>query len=70
MPKGTVKWFSAQRGYGFILPDDGDADIFVHISTVERAGFGFLNEGQRLEYDLNRDKGRRVSAVNLRSAET
>jgi CspA family cold shock protein len=66
MPKGTVKWFSAQRGYGFIVPDDGDADTFVHISTVERAGFGSLNEGQRLEYDLNRDKGRRVSAVNLR----
>lgn len=66
MPKGTVKWFSAQRGYGFIVPDHGDADTFVHISTVERAGFGSLNEGQRLEYDLNRDKGRRVSAVNLR----
>jgi cold shock protein len=66
MPKGTVKWFSAQRGYGFIVPDDGDADTFVHISTVERAGFGSLNGGQRLEYDLNRDKGRRVSAVNLR----
>jgi cold shock protein len=69
MPKGTVKWFSAQRGYGFIVPDDGDADTFVHISTVERAGFGSLNEGQRLEYDLNRDKGRRVSAVNLRAVD-
>ena len=69
MPKGTVKWFSAQRGYGFIVPDDGDADTFVHISTVERAGLGILNEGQRVEYDLNRDKGRRVSAVNLRPVE-
>ncbi|MGH6896864.1 MAG: cold-shock protein [Geminicoccaceae bacterium] len=69
MPKGTVKWFSVQRGYGFIVPDDGGADTFVHISTVERAGLGLLNEGQRLEYDVNRDKGRRVSAVNLRSAE-
>jgi CspA family cold shock protein len=67
MPKGTVKWFSAQRGYGFIVPDDGGADAFVHISTVERAGFGLLSEGQRLEYDLNRDKGRRVAAVNLRA---
>jgi CspA family cold shock protein len=66
MPKGTVKWFSTQRGYGFIVPDDGDADAFVHISTVERAGLGVLNEGQRVEYDLNRDKGRRISAVNLR----
>ena len=69
MPKGTVKWFSAQRGYGFIVPDDGGADTFVHISTVERAGLAGLNEGQRVEYELNRDKGRRVSAANLRSAE-
>jgi cold shock protein len=67
MPKGTVKWFSAQRGYGFIVPDDGGADAFVHIATVERAGFGLLSEGQRLEYDLNRDKGRRLAAVNLRA---
>lgn len=67
MPKGTVKWFSAQRGYGFIVPDDGGADTFVHLSTVERAGLRLLNEGQRLEYDLNRDKGRRVAAVNLRA---
>jgi cold shock protein len=67
MLKGTVERFSARRGYGFIVPDDGGADAFVHISTVERAGFRMLNEGQRLEYDLNRDKGRRVFAVNLRS---
>ena len=69
MPTGKVKWFSAQRGYGFIVPDDGGADTFVHISTVERAGFGLLSEGQRLEYDLNREKGRRISAVNLRSVD-
>jgi CspA family cold shock protein len=69
MPTGKVKWFIAQRGYGFIVPDDGDADTFVHISTVERAGSGVLNEGQRLEYDPNRDKRRRVPAVNLRSVE-
>jgi CspA family cold shock protein len=48
MPTGKVKWFSAQRGYGFIVPDDGGADTFVHISTVERAGLGLLSEGQRV----------------------
>jgi CspA family cold shock protein len=69
MPTGKVKWFSAQRGYGFIVPDDGGADTFVHISTVERAGLGLLSEGQRVGYDLNRAKGRRVCAVNLRSVE-
>jgi cold shock protein len=66
MPTGMVKWFSAQRDYGFIVPDEGDADRFVHIATVERTGRGSLNEGQRVEYELNRAKGRRVSAVNLR----
>ena len=63
MPKGTVKGFSAQRGYSFIVPDDGGVDTLVHLSTVERAGFGSLTEGQ------NRDKARRASAVNLRSVE-
>lgn len=66
MAKGTVKWFDARRGYGFIAPDDGAQDAFVHITTVERAGLATLSEGQRVEYELNRDKGRRFAAVNLR----
>ncbi len=52
MPTGTVKWFNAQKGYGFIQPDDGSKDIFVHISAVERAGLGGLNEGQKLTYEI------------------
>ncbi|MGE4528381.1 MAG: cold-shock protein [Rhodospirillaceae bacterium] len=66
MPKGTVKWFNAQKGYGFIQPEDGSADVFVHISAVERAGLSTLNEGQVLSFELQRDprKGK-TSAANL-----
>ncbi|WP_337997421.1 cold-shock protein [Oleispirillum naphthae] len=66
MPKGTVKWFNAQKGYGFIQPEDGSADVFVHISAVERAGLSTLNEGQTLSFELQRDprKGK-TSAANL-----
>lgn len=66
MPKGTVKWFNAQKGYGFIQPEDGSADVFVHISAVERAGLATLNEGQVLSFELQRDprKGK-TSAANL-----
>jgi CspA family cold shock protein len=67
MATGTVKWFNAQKGFGFIQPDDGGQDVFVHISAVERSGIGNPAEGQRLSYDLQRDQKKgRVSAANLR----
>ncbi|MCG8596219.1 MAG: cold-shock protein [Kiloniellales bacterium] len=69
MPKGTVKWFNATKGYGFIQPDDGDRDAFVHISAVERAGLSGLNEGQRVEYELVPGRGGKVAADNLKLAE-
>jgi len=56
MATGTVKWFNATKGYGFVQPDDGGADVFVHISAVERAGMRSLNEGQKLSYELERDQ--------------
>lgn len=69
MPTGTVKWFNAMKGYGFIQPDDGSDDVFVHISDVERSGIGNPAEGQKLTYDLQRDpKKGRVSAANLKIA--
>ncbi|HLK24843.1 MAG TPA: cold-shock protein [Caulobacteraceae bacterium] len=55
MPTGTVKWFNAQKGYGFIQPDAGGNDVFVHISAVERAGMGSLSEGQKISYELEKD---------------
>jgi CspA family cold shock protein len=69
MPTGTVKWFNAQKGFGFIQPDDGSKDVFVHISAVERAGLGGLNEGQKLSYEIEagRQPGK-SSAVNLKSS--
>jgi CspA family cold shock protein len=54
MTTGTVKWFNSQKGYGFIQPDDGSKDVFVHITAVERAGIGYLHEGQKLSYELER----------------
>jgi CspA family cold shock protein len=68
MASGTVKWFNAQKGYGFIQPDDGSKDVFVHISAVERAGMGNLSEGQKLSYELERGQQGKTSAVDLRSA--
>ena len=56
MSSGTVKWFNTQKGYGFIQPDDGGRDVFVHISAVERAGLGSLSEGQKVSYELERDQ--------------
>jgi CspA family cold shock protein len=65
MSTGTVKWFNAQKGYGFIQPDDGTKDVFVHISAVQRAGLGSLNEGQKLAFELEQGPQGKVSAVNL-----
>jgi CspA family cold shock protein len=66
MSSGTVKWFNAQKGYGFIQPDDGSKDVFVHVSAVQRAGIDHLSEGQKLQFDLERGQQGKVSAVNLR----
>lgn len=68
MNKGTVKWFNAQKGFGFIQPADGSKDVFVHISAVERAGLGELKEGQQVSFDIvaNPDNGK-SSAENLRA---
>jgi cold shock protein len=65
MASGTVKWFNATKGYGFIQPSDGGKDVFVHISAVERAGLSSLNEGQRVEYELVSNRGK-TSAENLK----
>jgi len=69
MPTGTVKWFNATKGYGFIAPESGGKDVFVHVSALERSGLGQLDEGQRVAYELEADKRTgRESAVNLRSS--
>lgn len=65
MKTGKIKWFNATKGYGFIQPDEGGADVFVHVTAVERAGLQSLNEGQSLSYELATNKGK-VSAVNLK----
>jgi CspA family cold shock protein len=68
MPTGTVKWFNPAKGFGFIMPEDGSKDVFVHISAVERAGLGSLREGQKISFDLERGQQGKVSAVNLKNA--
>jgi cold shock protein len=67
MARGTVKWFNSQKGYGFIQPQDGGRDVFVHISAVERAGLPGLNEGQTVEFELVSNRGK-TSAENLKAA--
>jgi len=66
MASGTVKWFNAQKGFGFIQPDSGGKDVFVHISAVERAGLSSLNEGQKVSYDVMNERGK-DAAANLRA---
>lgn len=66
MPTGTVKWFNTQKGYGFIQPEDGTKDVFVHISAVERSGLGSLREGQKVSFEIQQDRGK-ASAANLKA---
>ena len=69
MASGTVKFFNASKGFGFIQPDDGGPDVFVHISAVERAGLRDLREGQVVAFDIEQDRSGKASATNLRLAE-
>jgi cold shock protein len=68
MPIGTVKFFNEQKGYGFIQPEDGSGDAFVHITAVEQAGMRTLDKDQRVSYDLEQDQRGKTKAVNLQSA--
>jgi cold shock protein len=68
MTIGTVKWFNSLKGYGFIQPEDGSRDVFVHVSAVEAAGMGNLREGQRLKFDVAPGQQGKTSAVNLQEA--
>jgi len=67
MTTGTVKWFNATKGYGFIAPSDGSKDVFVHISAVERAGLSTLKDGQQVSFDVERGQQGKTSAVNLQA---
>ena len=69
MPIGTVKFFNSQKGYGFIQPEDGGNDAFVHITAVERAGMQTLNQDQKVSYELEQDRRGKMSAVNLKPAD-
>ena len=69
MTIGTVKWFNAQKGFGFIQPETGGKDVFVHISAVERSGMSSLGEGQKVSFDVEKDqRSGKVAAINLQSA--
>ncbi len=67
MPTGTVKWFNTTKGYGFIAPDDGGKDVFVHISAVERAGLTGLADNMKVEFDLREGRDGRMSAIELKA---
>lgn len=69
MTSGTVKWFDSMKGFGFIAPDEGSSDAFVHISAVERAGLSGLSEGQRVKYELQQGNNGKYSAENLSMAD-
>jgi cold shock protein len=67
MENGTVKWFNRSKGFGFIQPDDGSKDVFVHISAVERAGLGDLTEGQKVSFEVAKGRDGKLSADNLKA---
>lgn len=67
MPQGTVKWFNPTKGYGFIAPDTGGKDIFVHISAVQRAGLRTLNEGQTVQFEIETQQNGRLAAIDLKA---
>ncbi|MCL4781261.1 MAG: cold-shock protein [Gammaproteobacteria bacterium] len=67
MPTGTVKWFNAQKGFGFIQPSDGSKDVFVHVTAVQAAGMATLNEGQSISFDITNERGK-PAASNLRAS--
>ena len=69
MPKGTVKWFNPTKGYGFIAPDTGGKDVFVHISAVQKAGLRSLNEGQKIGFEVEQQQSGRAAAVELTQAD-
>jgi CspA family cold shock protein len=66
MSSGTVKWFNNQKGYGFIQPEEGGADVFVHISAVQKAGLQTLKEGQKISFETERGRNGKIAAINLR----
>ena len=68
MANGTVKWFNATKGYGFIQPEDGSSDVFVHISDVQRSGLDSLKDGQKISFDVQRGQQGKLSACNLKQA--
>jgi len=68
MPLGTVKWFNPTKGFGFIQPDNGGPDVFVHISAVEQAGMSQLSDGQKVSFDLEKGRQGKMSAVNIKAA--
>ena len=69
MPNGTVKWFNPTKGYGFIAPDSGGKDVFVHISAVQKAGMRTLNEGQKLSFEIEQQQNGRAAAVSLAASD-
>jgi cold shock protein len=69
MPRGTVKWFNPAKGYGFIAPETGGKDVFVHISAVQKAGLRTLNEGQKIGFEIEQQQNGRSAAINLTKAE-
>ena len=67
MPTGKVKWFNGQKGYGFVQPDEGGNDVFVHISAVQKSGLGDLREGQKISYELEQGRSGKMAAVDLKA---